>query len=285
MSCVTEKMIAQFVCGVLPPESAAAVREHLSRCQPCEEIRARMATMTSRLAPDPGEFGARDLAGDVITLIRLGRGEPGRVAPARLRARWLWMAAPTLAAAAVAASLVLVLWPRRPTEEGGEFRARAGLAPAADRWVSIEVFRASATGYQPVRDEISADSALAFAYTNLDAAGYGFLMILGLDDRGRVFWYYPSPGPGRDNPQSLAIQRTKRAELPEEIRHQLSAGRLRIFAVFSKQPLAVAAVEKTAAKDLRAAASLERLGRLSIPATGQQTLLLVVRARQGRSGQ
>lgn len=275
MSCVGEKRLAEFVAGALAPEDAAAVREHFKQCQPCQAAHARMAEMTARLGSAPGEFDAPDLAGDVMRLIRHGRSEPSRsVRHEPRRWFWPWLWAP--AAAMAAAALLLVAWPRAGTDVTPGFQARGETAISPDRWVSIEVFRGTKTGYRPVGERIAADDALAFAYSNPTDHGFRYLMIVAVDDGGRVFWYYPVREGEHDNPRSLSIGKTVRAELQEEIRHDLTPGRVRIFGLFSKNPLEVASTEAIVTRAVRAAGGVQRLSRIDMPEVGQQSFLFVV---------
>ena len=51
---------------------------------------------------------------------------------------------------------------------------------------------------------------------------------------------------------------------------------MRFFALFSAAPHPAADVERTLREDLRAAKALDRIERVSLPGTGQQTILLTV---------
>lgn len=265
MSCVNEKDLAGLIAGLLDPEPAAALRAHLDRCTPCRSRHATMLAMARNLAPDAGEFEDANLVGDVMQAIRVAK-VPSRSRAPRVIWRWLW--APLLVASA--AAVLLIAKPFSSDRQDG-FVARGGSAASPDRWVSIEIYRASGAGYRRVIDRIASEDALAFAYSNRGDEGYRYLMILAVDEAGQVFWYYPArPGAG------VSISKTAHADLPEEIRHRLRPGRLRVFALFLKEARAVADVEQALRSDLRAARTLEQLERVSLPGTGQQSFLLTV---------
>jgi hypothetical protein len=272
MKCANESEFARFVAGLVEPEAAAALREHVEHCTRCHAVQTRMAASVGRLAPDPGEFDAPEFVGDVLASIRQEPRQPQVVSPRPARQRrWLWAPVAALSATAILLAARPFLWPG----DSDGFRAR-GSASHPDRWVSIEIHRATAAGYKRLHDTLAAHDALAFAYSNMGDEGYRYLDVFAVDEQGEVFWYYPAPARGADG--GLPIARTRRAELPDEIRHELRPGLLRIFAVFAKDPLTVAELERTVRRDLRDASSLEHLERLSLAGTGQQTFLLTVLA-------
>jgi hypothetical protein len=100
-------------------------------------------------------------------------------------------------------------------------------------------------------------------------------MVLAVDAGGRVYWYYPAHTREDHDPGSIGIGRT-RAQLPDAIRHALRPGPLRLFALFSGKTLRVSEVEAVVARDLASANDLAHLDRLSLPGTGQHSLMLEV---------
>jgi hypothetical protein len=269
MSCASEKELAGFIAGLVDPEPAAALRAHLERCEHCRSRHTTMAAMTRRLAPDAGEFQDPNLVADVMRAVRAAEvPSPSRLAQAPRVWRWLW--APILTASA---TIVLLLARPFSSDQPDGFLARGGGAANPDRWVSIEIFRATGAGYRRVVDRIAPEDALAFAYSNRGDEGYRYLVIVAMDETGEVFWYYPAHEQGASG---VGITRTAHADLPDEIRHRLRPGRLRVFALFSKETRAVADVEQALRQDLRIAKGLDRLERVSLPGTGQQSFLLTV---------
>lgn len=272
MNCVTEKEMFRLLSGALEASQTAALQTHLRDCESCTRLQQQLLKTTSRLAPDPGEFEDPNLAGDVLTLIRLGRAE----APQRAIFRPFWRNL-LLAPVAVAAILLAVVFlrPEPEPDTSRKFQVRGSRADAPDRWVSLAVFRDTAQGFQPVQDSIMADNALAFTYNQQQGATFRYLMILGVDESGAVFWYYPEHDSEHANPLSIAIQPGQH-QLPDKVQHQLKPGRLRIFALFSREALDVLTIEGLVNQTLPAVGSLDRLDRLEIPDCGQQSLLLKV---------
>jgi hypothetical protein len=266
MSCASEKDLAELIAGFCDPEPAASLRAHLERCERCRSLHATMAAMTRRLAPDAHEFAQTNLVDDVMRAVRAGQ-VPARSRTSRVGWRWVW--APMLAASA---AIVILLARPFSQDRADGFLAR-GATTSPDRWVSVEIYRATGAGYRRVVDRIAADDALAFAYSNRGDEGYRGLQIVAMDETGEIFWYYPAQQPGA---VGVSITRTERADLPDEIRHHLRPGRLRVFALFSKEPHAPADVEHTLRRDLRLAKGLERMQRVSLPGTGQESFLLTV---------
>jgi hypothetical protein len=230
--------------------------------------------MVRRLAPDPGEFDDTELADDVLTLVRLGRATADKTTiPTRRRL------APVLLPAAAVAVVALIVFSMIlfRTDDSDGFRVRSGSVVEEDRWVSLEIFRTTEGGYEPVEAAIHPDDALAFAYTNRFPERLGYLMVFGVDEGGGIYWYYPAHLREGENPSSIRLGMSpQRAELPEEIRHRLRPGLIRVVALFSAEALDVNAVEKSVARGLAKAGSLQALARLELEGTGQQSFLLTV---------
>lgn len=278
MRCVNVSEVTRHMAGELSPEQAAAVEEHFARCERCAKLRDEMVAMAARLAPDPQEFDDPDLAGEVMTIIKLGRAEPDRAPLSRPRGYRTWLLAPVAAAAVLALAVVAMdLWPIQHREDGLQFQARGGGEERPDRWVSLRVFRAQDTGYRPVLHRLAPDDTLAFAYEDRSPQRYGYLMVFAVDERGEVFWYYPAHVTEGENPQSIRTSESRGpVELPDQVRHDLMEGRLRIFALFSRQALDVVTVENVVARQLAEGRTLDDIGRLPLDETGQQSFLLLV---------
>lgn len=275
MKCVGENDLVRLVAGQLPPDEAAFLERHLSDCRSCSKRRDNLVSTTRRLAPDPGEFDQPALVENVMTLLRLGQPTPRGVTGRKIL-WWNWVLLP--AAAGLAVLVVILVWPFGSQLDVSGFRARGGFVEKWDRWVSLRVFKATEAGYQPVGETISRDEALAFGYDNRSSGNYRFLMVFAVDEKGSVYWYYPGFRREGENPRSVAIRNTAGpTDLPDEIRHSLSPGKLRIVALFSAQPLEVSSVEAKIAEDLARVGSVELLERLSFEETGQQSFLIQVR--------
>jgi hypothetical protein len=272
MKCATEKELLLHLANSLPGQQAELLEQHLTTCERCSKAQAEFASMTKRLSPDSGEFDDPELVDDVMTLVRLGRAEPERLSPAKpLRRAWLLAGL----AACLSAVLLLIIWPQVTQDDSKSIRTRGGLSADADRWVSLKVLRATDDGYRPVSKKISRGDALAFAYDNRQ--DHDYLMVLGVCEKGQVYWYYPAYQQAGQNPQSIRIEKSRRpVQLPDQVRHELKPGRFRIFALFSKQALDVELVESIIKHDLEKQGSLGQLERLNIESTAQQSFLLDV---------
>jgi hypothetical protein len=266
MKCVDADELMRLASGQLESERAELVHVHMAHCAGCAARRDELAVMTARLRPDPGEFDAAAVS-EVMALIRMGKADrPESARPSLWRAWQTWFLLPATAAAT--AAVMLLFWPQPQPLDAG-FQARGGAAMDLDRWVSLQVFRASPTGYEPVTDSIAPDDALAFTYLNHAPEPLHFLTVLAVDARGRLFWYYSPSVPIQQGSQPF--------ELPEQVQHDLAPGALRIFALFSAEPLSRPLLEervKAGLREVRAPADLTRLG---LSGVGQHSLRLEVR--------
>jgi len=183
-------------------------------------------------------------------------------------------------AAAAAAMLLLFVVPAGDGD-GAQMQAR-GSAGQRDRWVSIQAFQPGQGGYQPVTTMVSTQQPLAFAYLNRSSVGYSHLMIFAVDANGRIYWYYPAHEDPTEDPRSIAIGKSDKAiELPDQVRHELAQGPLRVFGLFTRRALAVHEVEALVARDLRAAGHLTELTRLQLEDAGQHSFLVQAVAADG----
>lgn len=283
MTCPQLDEIIQHVDGELALNRYRELQAHFGGCGTCAAQREHVERMVGRMQPDEGEHDDPELVQQVMARVRAGD-----VAVARPRwRRRLHVALPVAAAAAAALTLAVVLWPRfvAPPSRGGSsaFIARGAPDNNPERWITLWVFQRSSARnkYVEVKRPIVANARLAFGYRNADAsrmAGrpYRYLMIFAVDAGKRVYWYYPAYERKGTNPESIAL-RVGRHRLADEVQHDFKAGALRVFAVFSRRPLRVLAVEKTIARALREPGDgASQLRRLPIADTGQLTRLLEV---------
>jgi hypothetical protein len=181
------------------------------------------------------------------------------------RRRWTSPRLLGLAAAAtvIALGLPIVLWKTWPTTTGPDAGYRAKTATtqrdARSRWIALGAFCLSGEAApEPLHDVLHVDDGLLFTYTNLGPAPFSSLMIFGLDDSGRVYWYYPAFLDARDNPKSIDIQKdASRVGLHEVIAHPYREGSLTLFGLFSDEALSVAEVENAVQRGLHDGAALE----------------------------
>ena len=268
MKCVGLNELAREVSGLLPLERVASLEQHCLSCEDCAQVREDIVAMTRRMAPAPGEFEDEQFAHDVMTLIQLGRAKSAKI-PAVKSVRWSFVWVPL--AAGMLAAFVLA-WPYFAPDKG--FHVRGGAEDSFNRWISLKIFRATPQGYQPVLDRVQSDDRLAFAYSNRSEQ-FNYLMVFGVDDKGRVFWYFPAHLNPDGNPQSIPIEHTQETvDLPDDVRHKLQPGFIRIFSLFSVEPLDVQSIETQIAQEMKEADGLFQVFRLQIEGVGQQSFFL-----------
>ncbi len=284
MKCVDSSEVMRLFAGKLSVERAELVNTHFDHCDQCAVLRDEIGAMTSRLQHDPDEFKDEAAAFEVMTLIRMGKAEKPEVVPSRFlfwKSWQTWLLVPATAAAT--AVLMMVLWSPTKQDATDGFQARGAETINLNAWVSLQVFRAGKNGYEPVRDVIAADDALAFSYLNRSDSQLRYLAVFAVDNQGEVFWYYPPNVDAGNSPGSVSVQSgAQPIELPEQVAHHLRIGLLRIFGVFSKDPLSVQFIEAQAGRDFVTSQTVERMTRVSLPDVGQYSLLLRVENEMDR---
>jgi hypothetical protein len=222
-ACEMRSVIDEHFAGKITPAAERALREHLPTCAQCREYYRRHQVLSDL---DPEGLDPRQ---------RLARGlglEPRRRS-------LVYIAVPALAAAA-AIALLIILWPGvQPAEDG--LVSRGG--PAESSPARLEVYRVR-PGESPerVQEEINATDELAFAYEN--RAGKKRLMVFGVDEGGNIYWYHPAWQDPAQKPVAVAIEGgVGIRELPEAIGHSIRGESLRIYAVFTDDPLPVESIE------------------------------------------
>jgi hypothetical protein len=222
-ACKMRSAIDEHFAGRITPAAERALREHLPTCPECREYYHRHQILSDL---DPEGLDPRQ---------RLARG----LGLKPRRRSLVFIAAPALAAAAVIALLV-ILWPGAHPAENG-LVSRGG--PAESIPARLEVYRVR-PGDPPerVRDEINATDELAFAYEN--RAGKKRLMVFGVDESGNIYWYHPAWQDPAEKPVAVTIEGgVGIRELPEAIGHSIRGETLRIYAVFTDEPLPVESIE------------------------------------------
>lgn len=220
LSSLAQDALAQ---GALAPAAAARAEEHL---QVCERCRADAAAL----------LASRDhFLGSVLPRTLPTVRE--RLAPRR-RLRWLWIAAPALAAAIV---LLVVL--RSP--------AGIGTSPASipddlrikgDTALQVIAHRDGRTWSIAEDNRVAAGDALRFVVA---PGGATHVLVVSVDGAGAATIYVPYGGA-----ESAPLAPGPRVELPGSIVLDDAPGPERIVALFSRAPLPAAGVRT----------ALERLG-------------------------
>ena len=245
MTCPAMEELFAYLEDEVSITRASEIETHLRACSDCDQRYSEIKSITNKIESEPGEFANPAFVGKVVAWVKQGQ-QPAKRPWA---SRWLVPAVVSLAAA----GLLLVVLPLNVDVEqdsNDRFVARGSEASAADRWVSFQALRSQRDSrvYANVEQVIIPSDLLVFSVANAKESPYRYLMILGLQSDGRVFWYHPAFEDSRNNPQSIAIETSDEPiHLREEIGHELRPGRLRLLAVFSGEPLDVLSVEEIVA--------------------------------------
>jgi hypothetical protein len=238
--CPTADTLARHQEGELTRNESEAVLVHLAGCAACRADADELDGIVAAIARAP-ELPELDLVAGVRARAALPRP--------RTSLRWV-VAVPALAAAA--ALLVLVRPLAGQMGAGPVMRgvvARGGATPAeawVGAWVGVRLFGGAGgvTRAVPAGGTLPAKDGLLVAYDNGGPSPAAYLMVFLVDARRHVYWLYPALGADGADAPGLPIHPGVGVELPDEIRHDLSPGPLRVFSVFSHRPLRVREVER-----------------------------------------
>ena len=160
-------------------------------------------------------------------------------------------------ALAVAAALLLSLSPA--VDPAASFRAK-GAASDQDETsaarVGVFAYRVAAESgaAQRITGPIGRREELMFSYLNAGERAFDYLMIFGVTADGDVKWFHPAYLRTGSDPVSIPIQAGAEPHLLREIiEHDLGAGKLTLYSLFSRTRLHVTQVESLIAQghDLR----------------------------------
>jgi hypothetical protein len=215
-SCDRKAIDAHFA-GRAAPAPERVMRLHLIDCARCRDYYQRhlLRARLSPRVPSPRERLAAGLG------IRSRRGHV-----------WRWLL--PLPALATAAALVVLLRPAAFSPRGGQLADQS----------TIFVYRMEASPSHALEPGavIHADDELAFGYRNPQR--YPRLMVFAVDEHGHTYWYHPEWTDAASDPASVVIaEGAEPRELPEAVSHELDGGTLHLYALFSRQPTTVKAVE------------------------------------------
>jgi hypothetical protein len=203
-----------------------AMFTHLADCDRCRAVYERRAALN---ALDPEGLSREQ---------RILRGLRGARRP-RVSSLTRWSAVAVVAAAATIVFAVVSEQEPDSTEVPG-VQVRGGNVNEAQP--TLGVYRIAAAGSELVGEQLHADDALAFAYTN--PAGAAYLMVFVRASDGAVHWYYPTWTEPEDSPSAVSIVAAEKPhELGDAIRHRLPTGTLDLFAIFADEPLTVGQIE------------------------------------------
>jgi hypothetical protein len=247
--CAEGVHVERHFAGTISPSAEHAMREHLSACASCLSL-YRRHLLLSRL--DPAALTPEE---------RIARGL-GFARQGVLRR----VGVLGLASVAAAAAVLLVL---RADWRTDGFSARGRVDAPVQPASRIFVYEIGPDGRPlPAGDSLKSGDELAFAYEN--GAGRRRLAIFGVDERHRVYWFFPAWTREADDPVAIPIATDSgRHELPEAIRHTFEGTHLEIRSVFLDDPLSVRQIEGLLERDGN--------GPLPIPGAVERSLSLAVK--------
>jgi len=227
--------LAAYLEGEVTASESAALEAQLAEMPAARRRLARLNDTRAALGAPIPELEAIDLAPAIGRALR---------APAPVARRRVPFWAGFLTAGALATVAALVLW-LRPADEFRVKSASGGDDRAADRWAGVQVYHVDGSGKpQRLGDHLSGREGLLFSYTNLGPRPFESLMIFAVDARGEVRWFYPAYDSRGTNPASVPIKRGEaEVALSDAVYHDLPAGPLVLYGVFSHRPLRVLDVE------------------------------------------
>ena len=198
MSCPGRLVLARRALGELDAEARAEIDAHVDGCAACRALAAEIEANLDSYAKNSDAELAR-LAAQL---------------PRRRRAGLGWLLAPALTAAAAAA--LLLLWPTEEIGFKGAFAARV-VAKRGDAQIVVRD-----------QERLRPGDALRFVITS----DPGYLSVVLVDARGRVWPFYPDTDPEQDA-RPWRIEAKGRHELPGSVVLDDSLGPERIVLIFS----------------------------------------------------
>jgi hypothetical protein len=237
------QMIDGLVTGELTPEAWQKLRAHLRDCEGCRGRYDRVALAERMLHGGPASLGQPSPA----AFERIGAAVVAEAAAAGRPSAWQrllqWLAAPRhwapLATGATAAVLLLALpWllAPRPVEE---FRARGGGAAAGERPAGLRAFCLDGSGVTP-----RCSQAAQLRLTVSNGGHYQRVFVVGLDETGELKWYAPRPPETTSVPAPAGVDVPLGAAVRLGVNHD--PGKVRIYALFSDNPLSAEEIEAAA---------------------------------------
>jgi hypothetical protein len=284
MECPNKKVRAVIDVMFLKGFSARrwrSVREHLYACRSCRAYYDRVVTLHNKMHKETAPLSSEQLK--LVSEEILDRMAPRRAGlPGRA---WAYAGI----SLAVVATAVLVVLPMLEPQPASDFQARGVDAEVA---AGVRAFCITAEqGAQaprirstfPVTDELVAGAGgscnikdvLRFAYTNgVPGRGRAFdcLFLLGINEQLQPLWYYPHP----DEKLSVRIQSGPEAvnvPLPGGVRLEVNhaPGLVRIYGLFSEEPLTVSQVEQRLTELREQGAALPEVESLGLDGVGAET--------------
>jgi len=231
---LTRWRIRRLFAEGLAPQRYRALLEDLHGCSACAALFARQSELESAICGEPSPFALERV--EAAVLDRLSN-DPADAQSKRWRGALV---------AACAVALVMALGRVTPERQhlGREtsltsVTARGELPPRSAN-VGIRLLRATPEKISE-SSKLSIGDVVTFTWTDVDPAAR-YLAILGVQQDGRVRWYYP----GDEGAMSIRLERAQIDEplgdgIRLSVRH--APGWLRVTALFSPRPIAKAEIE------------------------------------------
>lgn len=250
----SELELHRLALGELPAERRAGVEAHARACPTCAEALAALHLAHESFDRDVHARTAPALA------------ERARGGWTRHRAAWVW-----LVSAPAAALVVLVGWGvlRNPALLGPDLRTK-GPGETAAAPVALEVFARRGEQVFAVSSQTPLEAGDAIRFVIRKPPALGHLLVVGVDAGGAVTVYHPFGGA-----RSAELGADGRVEVTGSITLDDRPGPERLFALLSRQPIALGAV-KPALDELAAGGAAGLRAGTALPAAvdGQASILL-----------
>jgi hypothetical protein len=242
------RALAAFLEGEVTPSEAAAIEARVHGSESAQRHLRQLDEIRRTLARAPDDAEPSDAVAIAELWRVLDAPPPARHAP---RPRVTRVALAIAACAALAAVLLvqgISSPPPAPDRVAAtEFVAKAASQAPGDRWVRLEILRVDAGGVAvalPERGIVRAGDRLVFRYASGGPDPLGNLMVFAVDAARQIHWYYPAYEPAAGDPSSVSVASGGTVALPDAIEHQLAAGPLVFYGVFTRAPLRVLDVER-----------------------------------------
>ena len=259
MTCSYSPQVAAWLIA----QDDAPMADHVKTCGACAALLQEYKVMVGHMAH--GSYDDPALVAQIMRQVR--QPKPERQRHAGLR--WQWLFAPGCA-------LVLAvsggLWRYHAADSASAFTARS-ITPADPRaqLVGLRVMHTGKTAaWVPATETLSRHDTLSFGLVNMPGSPYRYVMVLGADATGEVFWYYPDHVAGKS--VALPTQAGTQA-MGESIVQDAAGAWLRVFAIFSQQPLSAQWVAQQV-QQAESHGGLEQVDRLPLSDVGQHSMLL-----------
>ncbi|MFH1811813.1 MAG: zf-HC2 domain-containing protein [Pseudomonadota bacterium] len=264
----TRRRIDAYFAGELDAGGLRELRAHVADCDECRRVYDERAGQERAVL---GEGAERLSAHRVLQAVL---ADPAVQARPREQRRW-WAAFVLAPAAALAAALVFTI--AIPDRDSG-LVARGGDAAVVEQGFGVAAVDPNTGLVVDARrpEGVPLDQRLRFSARCNDPSR-NRLFLFGVDDALQPFWYYPLPDEGQSI--SLSVAAAPQA-LPyeTELGRRHHAGRLRLVALFSAQPIRLDAIEGLLAAARARGEDLAQITWPGSPVVQIENVLLVDRA-------